>query len=442
MASSQVWHILGGGSLGLLCAFHLQTAGFAVNLILRSSSAVAAFKQNGSCVGLFESWRKDSVPSWRRSPPLQATSIPCLEKTASDNNRNVSCGESPPKGLGTTRIHRLILATKAQDTVPALRNLLPYMDPGCRCILLQNGVLAVAEELQQTLGEQLGWPTSRQGLHPQGRATTCADVAGSKGDAAGKMRLYVASVTHGCYKEAPPHQDIQHAGPTAALSDRLALGLVHAGFGSITVGVLGPLLASAAALAFTEQPFFTHSPPCRRDMAAVHGDDMAFLQDLAAGVPSLNIRPEADPIVLLHGLLAKLAANCAINPLTVLLGCCNGTLTELPHTRGIMLDICRELIAIFGPTPFSPLGSTSGGRELVPLNHPTTPEKALYDWVLAVAVATAKNRSSMLQDIVAGRPTELDYLSGWVLRAAAARGLQAPVNATLHALVKARERLE
>ncbi|GLI68801.1 hypothetical protein VaNZ11_013300 [Volvox africanus] len=437
MASSQVWHVLGGGSLGLLCAFHLRTVGFAVNLILRSSSAVTAFKQSGSCVGLLESWRKDSVPSWRRSPPLQATSIPCIVNTASDNNSHVFCGEFLSKGLGATRINRLIVATKAQDTVLALRNLLPYMDPGCRCILLQNGVLAVAEELQQTLGEQLGWTTRSPDLHPQGRAAMYADVAGIKDVAAGKMRLYVASVTHGCYREAPPQQDIQRLP-----SDSLAFGLVHAGLGSITVGVLGPFLASTSAPLLTGKPSITpeHSPPQRFD--TVHGDDMAFLQDLAADLPDLNIHPEADSSVLLHGLLAKLAANCAINPLTVLLGCCNGTVTELPQTRGIILDICRELIAIFGPTPFAPPGLKSGDRELAPLDcTKEESEKALYDWVLAVAAATANNRSSMLQDIAAGRATEVDYLNGWVLRAAAARGLQAPVNATLHALVKAREKL-
>lgn len=36
-------------------------------------------------------------------------------------------------------------------------------------------------------------------------------------------------------------------------------------------------------------------------------------------------------------------------------------------------------------------------------------------WLLQVAAGTAENRSSMLQDFVAGRPTELPFLNGFVV---------------------------
>src|SRR5260370_33005398 len=44
--------------------------------------------------------------------------------------------------------------------------------------------------------------------------------------------------------------------------------------------------------------------------------------------------------------------------------------------------------------------------------------------------------SSTAQDLERGRPTEIDYLNGYVVRECEARGLPAPVNRTLHAPVK------
>jgi len=44
--------------------------------------------------------------------------------------------------------------------------------------------------------------------------------------------------------------------------------------------------------------------------------------------------------------------------------------------------------------------------------------------------------SSTAQDLERGRPTEIDYLNGYVVRECDARRLPAPVNRTLHALVK------
>ena len=49
-------------------------------------------------------------------------------------------------------------------------------------------------------------------------------------------------------------------------------------------------------------------------------------------------------------------------------------------------------------------------------------------------------RPSLLQDLEAGRPTEIDVINGAVPTFAQRAGTTAPVNATLVALVKARER--
>jgi 2-dehydropantoate 2-reductase len=56
-----------------------------------------------------------------------------------------------------------------------------------------------------------------------------------------------------------------------------------------------------------------------------------------------------------------------------------------------------------------------------------------------VCVATAANRSSMLQDVLRGSPTEIDVINGAIVREADKLGGQAPVNKMLTGLIKAIE---
>ncbi len=54
-----------------------------------------------------------------------------------------------------------------------------------------------------------------------------------------------------------------------------------------------------------------------------------------------------------------------------------------------------------------------------------------------VCAATAANRSSMLQDILAGRPTEIEALNAQVAARGRALGLPTPVNDLLTLLLRA-----
>jgi 2-dehydropantoate 2-reductase len=55
--------------------------------------------------------------------------------------------------------------------------------------------------------------------------------------------------------------------------------------------------------------------------------------------------------------------------------------------------------------------------------------------VKGVAKRTAQNRSSMLQDLMRGRRTEIDVINGVVVREGRRLGISTPVNATLSRLV-------
>jgi 2-dehydropantoate 2-reductase len=55
----------------------------------------------------------------------------------------------------------------------------------------------------------------------------------------------------------------------------------------------------------------------------------------------------------------------------------------------------------------------------------------LHDFVQEVIHQTARNRSSMLEDVVAGRPTEIDHLNGYVVMKGAELGIDCPANQEL-----------
>jgi 2-dehydropantoate 2-reductase len=114
-----------------------------------------------------------------------------------------------------------------------------------------------------------------------------------------------------------------------------------------------------------------------------------------------------------RALWRKLAINCAINPLTAVHRCRNGELASRPELALLLRQLCDEIQTI---------GKAAGQDQAVSGLHAT---------VAAVIAATASNRSSMLQDILARRDTEIDYLNGYLLRLAADQGLEAPRNRAL-----------
>jgi 2-dehydropantoate 2-reductase len=117
-------------------------------------------------------------------------------------------------------------------------------------------------------------------------------------------------------------------------------------------------------------------------------------------------------------LWAKVVVNAAINPLTAITGLRNGALLEVAALRETMARAAEEGIDV-------------ARAEGAPL-----PEDDLFARARRVAELTASNKSSMLQDVERGRPTEVDAICGEIVRRGAKHGIDAPVNLTLRALVK------
>ncbi len=120
-------------------------------------------------------------------------------------------------------------------------------------------------------------------------------------------------------------------------------------------------------------------------------------------------------------LWAKLVVNASINPLAALAGVPNGRLVSDPALRRLVEDVARETAAV---------ARSAGAR---------VDAEDLVRRARLVARRTAANRASMLQDLDRGRRTEIDAISGAVLREAERGHVEAPLNRALLALVKARE---
>lgn len=116
----------------------------------------------------------------------------------------------------------------------------------------------------------------------------------------------------------------------------------------------------------------------------------------------------------------KLAANCAINPLTALHRVPNGSLLDAPGLRDTLVAAAREV------------GAVAAARGIDLGMDPA-------DLALEVARATAANRSSMLQDLGRGAPTEIEALNGAVVREGRRLGVPTPVNEALWRQVAQRE---
>jgi 2-dehydropantoate 2-reductase len=117
----------------------------------------------------------------------------------------------------------------------------------------------------------------------------------------------------------------------------------------------------------------------------------------------------------------KLAVNAGINPLSALLRVPNGLLARSTWARGMMREAATEVAVV----------AVAQGIQL--------PFASAADEAQKVAHLTADNRSSMLQDIERGAVTEIETISGAVLRKGAELGVPTPVNAMLYGLVKALE---
>ena len=117
----------------------------------------------------------------------------------------------------------------------------------------------------------------------------------------------------------------------------------------------------------------------------------------------------------------KLIFNAACNPLGALTGLTHGRLCELPNARRLISGLVAEGVAV---------------ADALEITLDSDPDQ-LIDHAAKVAY---DHRASMLQDVIARRPTEIEALNGGVVRFGRECGVPTPLNEAIIALVQGVER--
>jgi len=131
----------------------------------------------------------------------------------------------------------------------------------------------------------------------------------------------------------------------------------------------------------------------------------------------INLLNHALPTVIYHAEIAikqwlKLAINCVINPITAVNDIANGTVNDKKYAQQVQ-QLLTEITVI----------SQKEGINLTLAD--------LQQSVEEVARATAKNCSSMRCDVLASRPTEVDYINGFIHRLGKKHNIATPENSRL-----------
>lgn len=168
-----------------------------------------------------------------------------------------------------------------------------------------------------------------------------------------------------------------------------------------------------------------HSGPIRA--GSLLGDDAQaiapMLETAARGFLPMVHEPN-----IRHTILAKLLFNSCMNPTGALIGRNYGELLENEHSRGLIIHLADETLRVFAAS--NGYRPAENGRHYV--------EGTLIPVVIP---RSASHRSSMVQDLDAGRRTEIDFLNGAIVRMGGEVRMDTPFHQSIVSLIHAREKL-
>jgi len=117
----------------------------------------------------------------------------------------------------------------------------------------------------------------------------------------------------------------------------------------------------------------------------------------------------------------KVLVNIGINALGALTRLPNGKLLEIKDLKHIMGEAIKEAI------------------EVAEMKKVKLTKKNYIEMAFEVAKKTAENKNSMLQDILNGQSTEIEYMNGRILKYAKDLGINVPYNEALTYLIRGLE---
>ena len=120
-------------------------------------------------------------------------------------------------------------------------------------------------------------------------------------------------------------------------------------------------------------------------------------------------------------LWSKLVINCAFNALSAVADISYGPMLQVEGTRDVVTAAVQEAIAV----------ARASGVSM--------PEDLLAQ-ILKIPGNMPNQKSSTAQDLARGKPSEIDFLNGYVVRKGAELGIPTPTNQALQVMVKLAER--
>lgn len=191
-----------------------------------------------------------------------------------------------------------------------------------------------------------------------------------------------ASTTHGAYLSQSKQ------------SDEIATQIHHTGMGHTIIG--DPLQNRLEISTSHYQPRL-----------------QKLINTLNKALPETRWQAEFQPV-----LWQKLIINSVINPLTSLYDVKNGAILKDKKINQLAYQLTKEL------------------APLINIYLPQTSWHSMFDKIIAVAEATQDNISSMRQDIMQAKTTEIDYISGYLLSVAHQQGIDLSLHLKLYGQVK------
>ncbi len=377
-------HILGAGSIGLLYASTMRLATrrkLPVCLLLqphhgrklRSFKGMGEVDQRGNACSpgnkLF-----DGVQSYK-----DFVSVEMKDFAGNTHLQNIPSEIIYQNGLKDEKqdIRNILLITKAPQAVSALESIFPRLHPTeiINLVVMTNGSLSVVHEIQQTL--------------------RCKRMTN-------KVNIIYASTTHGAIREMDARMlvdedDVSRRGQNEEFD---AFRVTWTGVGQTFIQ------------GTTNEMFSTNLQHTLNET----WNEVGMNSSLAS----------SEEMYILNW--KKLAANCAINPLTALRRCRNGDLisgkmnkpcyddtfdySDLNSTNSMLFyQLIREV------SDLAKVEADKCSQIMTDVSY--VKNELSYDnlssFVENVVHQTARNKSSMLQDIIARRyPTEIMHLNGYV----------------------------
>jgi 2-dehydropantoate 2-reductase len=118
---------------------------------------------------------------------------------------------------------------------------------------------------------------------------------------------------------------------------------------------------------------------------------------------------------------SKLVTNCAFNALSAVAGIPYGPMLEIEGTSDVVASAVQEAVMV----------ARASGVSM--------PE-GILEQILKIPAAMPNQMSSTAQDVARGKPSEIDFLNGYVVRKGAELGIPTPTNQALQVMVKLAER--